>query len=138
MDRLGGGGPEGTQISPAEGVSYPLACNEVRIVNEYGGIMECVSFGEACARGIVADGLDCTTQPSARLAASGLSSASGVSAASPAPQSLDSVGCMFCGSVLLGLIVIADVLFGTNLIIRRSKVSDPNLKSNRTDVNIRK
>lgn len=120
MDMLGGGGPEGTQTSPAGGVSYPLACNEVRIVNEFGGIMECVSFGEACARDIVAIGLDCTTQPGARLAVSGVSSASGAPAVSPAPQSLDSAGCMFCGGVLLGLILIADVLFGTNFIIRRS------------------
>jgi hypothetical protein len=108
MNLGGGSGPDGT-----EGGGYPPACNEVRLVNAGGGIMECLTLQEACARGLV-EGSLCTARSTSNT--SQLDSNLSVS---QAPQSSDA-GCLVCGGFLM-LVVIADVIFGTNFIIRRGK-----------------
>lgn len=114
MNLRGGGGPDGT-----EGGGYPLACNEVRIVNPEGGLMECLTVQAACARGVV-EGSLCTAESISNTSPLGnTAQLDSNRSVSPAPQSSD-VGCLFCGGLLV-LLVMGDVIFGTNLIIRRGK-----------------
>jgi hypothetical protein len=113
MNLRGGGGPDGTQ-----GGGYPAACNEVRVVNAAGGILECLTVQEACARGVVSGSL-CTTGSSASVSSVESAQAATTLAVPGSPVPLDA-GCFFCGGLLV-LLVIADAVFGTNLIIRRGK-----------------
>src|SRR6185295_7805283 len=107
MNAYGGGEPPST-TSGTSGTSssggVPLACNEVRVTNAAGGILECLTFQQACARGIMTDLSLCTTQLSSTT--NQLSSPT-VTVATP---TFGNFGyCVTCGS-FLALLIISDAL----------------------------
>lgn len=124
MNARGGGEPPPTSApgtSTATGGSFPLACNEVRVTNQAGGILECLTFQEACARGIVTDGSLCTAQfnnTTSQLSSVAQSSNPAIATTTSSPP--DFGACVSCGG-FLALLILSDVLLGTNLIIRRTK-----------------
>lgn len=125
MNVRGGGDPptneSGTSTTTSTSGGIPLACNEVRITNQAGGILECLTFSEACARGIVTDSSLCTTQLSSTTGQlSSVAQVSNPAVVSTTPATADFGSCVSCGG-FLALLIISDALLGTNLIIRRKK-----------------
>ncbi len=83
--------------------------------------MECLTFQEACARGIVTDSSLCTAQLSSTTGQfSSAVQLSNPAVASSTPATTDFGACVSCGG-FLALLIMADALFGTNLIVRRKK-----------------
>jgi hypothetical protein len=102
MNVNGGGGPDGG------GGSTPVAC-EVRVVNQAGGIMECLTLQEACARGVVDSSL-CISSTASPTQLSNTVQQNSLRAVSPSFQSSDG-GCMFCGGLFMLLVIANFILF---------------------------
>jgi hypothetical protein len=121
MNVRGGGEPPSDTSGTSGGGSFPVACNQVRITNAAGGILECITFQEACTRGIVTDAAICTLQVSNTNQLSGVAQVSGSTAATSAlAQSSQFGACVSCGGVI-ALLLIADLMLGTRLVFRRGK-----------------
>lgn len=117
MNVRGGGEPPSSTSGTSGGGSFPAACNQVRITNQAGGILECLTLSEACARGVVTDASLCTFSVSS---ANQLSSVAQVSVAPAVTQTGEFGVCVSCGGAL-ALLLIADLMLGTGLIFRRKK-----------------
>lgn len=106
MNVYGGGGPEGGE-GTAGGGGVPAACNQVRIVNQDGGIMECLTIQEACARGIIG-GSVCAETTASTVQLTSAEQATSL-AVSQAPQTSDS-GCLLCAGIVALLVIMTSTI----------------------------